>query len=148
VVGTRALAGGTAKTSDRHIERPMPSTRAKRFREPRPDAMGEVASIGVRLRLQLWDRMARESEAMAEHALGIGRAIPHEVLEQLDRALLALTRLPPYRRRAGASAGDSREEAMASAALRLPRYRRSLRCLWHTARSPRSLRPQHPNRSC
>jgi hypothetical protein len=67
----------------------MPSTRAKRFREPLPDAMGEAASIGVRLKLQLWDRMARQCEAMAEHALGIGRAIPLEVLEQLDQALSA-----------------------------------------------------------
>jgi hypothetical protein len=67
----------------------MPSIRAKQFGEPFPDAMGEVATVGVRLRLRLWDRMARECEAMAEHALGIGRAIPLEVLEQLDQALLA-----------------------------------------------------------
>jgi hypothetical protein len=38
----------------------MPSIRAKQFGEPFPDAMGEVATVGVRLRLRLWDLMARE----------------------------------------------------------------------------------------
>lgn len=33
--------------------------------------------------------MARESEAMAEHALGSGRSIPFEVIERLDQALSA-----------------------------------------------------------
>ena len=51
--------------------------------------MAEVASIGARVREQLWRRMARECEAMAQHALSTGRTIPCEVVEQLDQALSA-----------------------------------------------------------
>src|SRR5262249_61123362 len=65
----------------------MQHTEEKRFEEPFPVASGEVPSIGVRVRQRLWEQMARECEAMVQHALSSGRAIPPEVVEQLDRAL-------------------------------------------------------------
>lgn len=51
--------------------------------------MEEGARLAERIKWQLWDRMARESEAMAEHALSSGRTIPFEVVERLDQALSA-----------------------------------------------------------
>jgi hypothetical protein len=51
--------------------------------------MEEGTRFAERLKWQLWDRMARESEAMAEHALSSGRTIPFEVVERLDQALSA-----------------------------------------------------------
>lgn len=65
----------------------MISIKARRFDQPLPDATGEVARIGARVREQLWRRMARECEAMAQHALSTGRTIPCEVVERLDQAL-------------------------------------------------------------
>jgi hypothetical protein len=48
-----------------------------------------MASIGERVRQRLWERMARECEAMVLHALAIGHAVPLEVVERLDQALSA-----------------------------------------------------------
>jgi hypothetical protein len=67
----------------------MPSTRARLFDEALPNGTVRVADIGVRLRQQLWEQMARECQAMAQHALSIGRTIPAEVVEQLDQAFAA-----------------------------------------------------------
>jgi hypothetical protein len=69
------------------MKRPTPSTPDRRFGEPLSDA---VASIGAQFRQQLWDRMARECQAMAQHALSAGRAIPLEVIERLDQAFSGL----------------------------------------------------------
>ena len=41
----------------------------------------------MRVRQRLWEQMARECEAMVQHALSTGRTIPLEVVERLDRAL-------------------------------------------------------------
>jgi hypothetical protein len=65
----------------------MLSTPDRRVGEPLPEA---VASIGAQFRQQLWDRMARECQAMAQHALSVGRAIPLEVVERLDQAYSGL----------------------------------------------------------
>ncbi len=65
----------------------MQHAEERRFEEPSPVATGEVTSIGVRVRQRLWEQMARECEAMVQHALSTGRTIPVEVVEQLDRAL-------------------------------------------------------------
>ena len=65
----------------------MSSTEARRFDKPLPDAMGEATSIGVRVRQRLWEQMAHECEAMAQHALSTGRTVPVEVVERLDQAL-------------------------------------------------------------
>src|SRR5262249_56457529 len=59
----------------------------RRVEESVPVATGEVTRIGVRVRQRLWEQMARECEAMVQHALSTGRTIPVEVVEQLDRAL-------------------------------------------------------------
>ena len=64
----------------------MQHAEERRFEEPFPVA-GEVTSIGVRVGQRLWEQMARECEAMVQHALSTGRTIPFEVVEQLDRAL-------------------------------------------------------------
>ena len=65
----------------------MQHAEERRFEEPFPVATGEVTSIGVSVRQRLWEQMARECEAMVQHALSTGRTIPLEVVEQLDRAL-------------------------------------------------------------
>lgn len=65
----------------------MQHAEERRSEEPFPVATGEVTSIGVRVRQRLWEQMARECEAMVQHALSTGRTIPLEVVEQLDRAL-------------------------------------------------------------
>jgi hypothetical protein len=64
----------------------MQHAQERRFDEPL-DAAGEATSIGVRVRQRLWEQMARECEAMAQHALSTGRTIPLEVVERLDQAL-------------------------------------------------------------
>src|SRR5260370_35382469 len=65
----------------------MQHAEERRFEEPLPVATGKVTSIGARVRQRLWEQMARECEAMVQHALSTGRTIPREVVEQLDRAL-------------------------------------------------------------
>jgi hypothetical protein len=65
----------------------MQHAEERRFEDPFPVATGEVTSIGARVRQRLWEQMARECEAMVQHALSTGRTIPLEVVEQLDRAL-------------------------------------------------------------
>jgi hypothetical protein len=49
----------------------------------------EAAGIGTQVKQRLWQRTARECEAMAQYALSTGRAIPAEVIECLDRAVSA-----------------------------------------------------------
>jgi hypothetical protein len=64
----------------------MQHAEERRFEEPFPVATGKVTSIGARVRQHLWEQMAREGEAMVQHALSTGRTIPLEAVEQLDRA--------------------------------------------------------------
>jgi hypothetical protein len=73
-----------------------------------------VASIGAKLRQQLWDRMARECEAMAEHALNTGRTIPFELVERLDQALSGSAAVSASDRRDGA--GMAREKVIVGSA--------------------------------
>jgi hypothetical protein len=45
--------------------------------------------VGVQVRERLWQRMARECEAMVQHALGTGLVVPADVMEHLDQAVSA-----------------------------------------------------------
>jgi len=65
----------------------MQHAQERRFDEPLAVAAGGVTSVAVRVRQRLWEQMARECEAMAQHALSTGRTIPLEVVEWLDQAL-------------------------------------------------------------
>ena len=65
----------------------MQHAQERRFDEPLAVAAGGVTSVAVRVRQRLWEQMARECEAMAQHALSTGRTIPLEVVERLDQAL-------------------------------------------------------------
>jgi hypothetical protein len=65
----------------------MQHAQERRSDEPLAVAAGEVTSVAVRVRQRLWEQMARECEAMAQHALSTGRTIPLEVVERLDQAL-------------------------------------------------------------
>ena len=65
----------------------MQHAQERRFDEPLALAAGGVTSVAVRVRQRLWEQMARECEAMAQHALSTGRTIPLEVVEWLDQAL-------------------------------------------------------------
>jgi hypothetical protein len=69
-------------------------------RPPRPaeespsDASPPVTAVGatgvnVQVRERLWQRMARECEAMVQHALGTGLVVPADVMEHLDQAVSA-----------------------------------------------------------
>lgn len=50
---------------------------------------GTAAGIGVRIKERIWQRMARECDAMVQHALSTGRVVPAEVIERLDQAISA-----------------------------------------------------------
>jgi hypothetical protein len=71
------------------LNRPMQRAQERPFDEPLPVTTREVTSTGVQVKQRLWQRMARECEAMGQHALGTGRIIPFEVMERLDQAVSA-----------------------------------------------------------
>jgi hypothetical protein len=50
----------------------------------------DLATLGERARRRLWDRLTRECEAMAQHALSTGHTVPIEVIELLDHAFSSL----------------------------------------------------------
>lgn len=52
-----------------------------------PGLAGTTAGIGVRIKERIWQRMARECDAMLQHALSTGRIVPAEVIERLDQAV-------------------------------------------------------------
>jgi hypothetical protein len=91
---------------------PVAASQVGRFAESIQNAAGEVESVGVLLRHQLWNRIARESEAMAQHALSSGRAIPPEVLERLDQALSASDWTAPASILGRRGIGDGSSEAV------------------------------------
>jgi hypothetical protein len=65
----------------------MQHAQERRVDEPLAVAAGEATSVAVRVRQRLWEQMARECEAMVQHALSTGRTIPLEVVGRLDQAL-------------------------------------------------------------
>jgi hypothetical protein len=52
--------------------------------EPLPVAAGGATGIAVQVRERLWRRMARECEAMMQHALGTGLVVPADVIQHVD----------------------------------------------------------------
>jgi len=55
--------------------------------EPLPVTAGSVTGITVQIRERVWQRMARECEAMVQHALGTGVIVPADVIMHLDHAV-------------------------------------------------------------
>ena len=53
------------------------------------DNESRETGFATRIRERLWRRMARECEAMMEHALSTGRVVPAEVVKHLDQAISA-----------------------------------------------------------
>jgi hypothetical protein len=73
------------------LKTPMQRVRERSGDESVPvAAAAEATVVGVRARERLRERMARECEAMAQHALSTGHTIPFEVVERLDQTLSAL----------------------------------------------------------
>jgi len=61
----------------------------KPFDRPRSDDAEASAEIAAQIKERLWQRMARECEAMVQHALSTGRAVPVETIERLNQAIFA-----------------------------------------------------------
>jgi hypothetical protein len=61
----------------------------KPFDRPRSDDAEAAAEIAAQIKERLWQRMARECEAMVQHALSTGRAVPVETIERLNQAIFA-----------------------------------------------------------
>jgi hypothetical protein len=59
------------------------------FDEPLPFTAGGTTGVGVQVKERLWQRMARECEAMMQHALSTGLIVPTDVMEHLDQAVSA-----------------------------------------------------------
>jgi hypothetical protein len=74
------------------LKNPPPHTEARHSVEHRRG--GAVTGSDARVKERLWHRMMRECEAMVEHAFATGRVVPIEVMESLDRAILAAAALP------------------------------------------------------
>ena len=62
---------------------------AEPFDEPSPGDAKGVTEIGARVKERMWQRMARECEAMVQHAFSTGRVVPIEVMVRLDQAVSA-----------------------------------------------------------
>jgi hypothetical protein len=71
------------------LKRPPQTGVEKPVNEPRPDDASGPTEFAARVKERLWQRMARECEAMVKHALSTGRVIPVEVMEHLDQAVSA-----------------------------------------------------------
>jgi hypothetical protein len=70
------------------LKTPMQRAEERLFDESVPvTAAEEVTAVGLRVMERLRQRMARECEAMAQHALSTGYTVPFEVVERLDQAL-------------------------------------------------------------
>ena len=61
----------------------------KPFDRPRSDDAEAAAEIAAQIKERLWQRMARECEAMVQHALSTGRAVSVETIERLNQAIFA-----------------------------------------------------------
>jgi hypothetical protein len=59
------------------------------FDEPPPVTARRATGVGVQVKERLWQRMARECEAMMQHALSNGLVVPAEVMQRLDQAVSA-----------------------------------------------------------
>jgi hypothetical protein len=61
----------------------------KPFDRPRSDDAGAATELAAQIKARLQQRMARECEAMVQHALSTGRAVPAETIERLNQAIFA-----------------------------------------------------------
>ena len=75
------------------------------FDEPSPGDAKGVTGIGARVKERMWQRMARECEAMVQHAFSTGRVVPIEVMVRLDQAVSSADGLSVV------AAPDSRDDA-------------------------------------
>ena len=66
--------------------RPRPD-QEKPFGGAPPVTAGGGTGIAAQVKDRLWQRMARECEAMVRYALGTGLVIPVNVMDRLDQAI-------------------------------------------------------------
>jgi hypothetical protein len=90
----------------RPMQRVPEESPAASFAEP----AREATSIGLLVKRRIWERMARECEAMVQHALSTGRVVPAGVMERLDQAVSAPDAL------VAAAVPDRRDDAPGDAA--------------------------------
>jgi hypothetical protein len=64
------------------------------FDEPSPGDAKGLTGIGARVKERMWQRMARECEAMVQYAFSTGRVVPTPVMVCLDQAVSAADELP------------------------------------------------------
>src|SRR5215470_9397364 len=91
--------------------------------ELRPGDVRGVTGFDAAVRERLWQRMARECEAMVQHAFSTGRAVPVEVMEHLDWAVSApdeSVTVAASDRRDDASSADT--EARSASAVEMSRF--------------------------
>jgi hypothetical protein len=69
------------------LSRPMQRVPEEAPAEPAAVSARKATSIGLPIKRRIWQRMARECEAMVQHALSTGRSVPAEVMAQLDQAV-------------------------------------------------------------
>jgi hypothetical protein len=92
------------------LKRPPQTGVEKPFNEPRPDDASGPTEFAARVKERVWQRMARECEAMVQRAHSTGRVIPAEVMERLDQAVSApdgLVTVATFDRRDDASLADT-----------------------------------------
>jgi hypothetical protein len=70
------------------LNRPLRNA-AVPFDEPSPGDAKGVTGIGARVKERMWQRMARECEAIVQYAFSIGRIVPKDVMVLLDQAVTA-----------------------------------------------------------
>jgi len=71
------------------LNRPARHAVERALSEAPPVTARGPACVGLQVKERLWQRMARECEAMMEHALSTGRVVPAEVIDRLDQAVSA-----------------------------------------------------------
>ena len=69
------------------LSRPMQRVPEEALAESAAVSARKATSIGLPIKRRIWQRMARECEAMVQHALSTGRPILAEVMAQLDQAV-------------------------------------------------------------
>jgi hypothetical protein len=71
------------------LKAPTRTVVEKPFDRPRSDDAGAATEFAAQVKERLQQRMVRECEAMVQHALSTGRAVPVETIERLNQAISA-----------------------------------------------------------
>jgi hypothetical protein len=130
------------------LKTPMRRARERSLDPSFPVPTGEVTAVGLCARQRLWQQMARECEAMVQHALSTGRTVPAEVIGRLDQALSVpdptAAATTPARH---SGDGAPREDAIAGSGLSAEMSPLASLSVAHAALA-HIIRPQHPKPCC